>query len=391
MKSVQGGKKPKIDYSLEEFNFKSLNSLSLNNSIAFEWRKAKSIRVKGYIIYRGSIDAKKMNAIAIIRDRYITSFVDTKLKAKTTYLYKFTVLGENDIEAPHSPVKPFSTRDFLPSVSYINGISNLPTKAKIIWRPHKNSIVNSYDIYRKAPKDKGFTKITNIPFNLSSSFIDSKVQDNAEYSYFVVGRTYDGGNTKSSKIVKVKTKNTPIGISNLRSTKNLPRKIDLSWSYKSTDVSGYRIYVSDNLNKSFRFLSFSKNKSFSHKVGNGVGKYYKVTAIDKDELESSLKLSMTILGQSLPIPPTPVLEEYVLDINNHGISLRWTKHHRFKTFDVIRNNKRIDTIKENVFLDVNIVGGNIYRYEIIAIDKYAIRSKPSIKVEVRLPKTTKSK
>lgn len=389
MQSIQSSKKSKIDFSLAEFDMKSLNSLSLSNSIAFEWAKAKSIRAKGYIVYRGSIDAKKMKAISVIRDRYITSFVDTKLKPKTTYLYKFTVLGENGTEAPHSSVKAFSTRDALPSVSYISGISHLPTRAKIIWRPHKNPMVNSYDIYKKSPKGKGFKKISNVPFNLSSAYIDYKVKDNTEYIYFIVGRTYNNEKTKSSKRIKVKTKQTPIGITGLKASSNLPRKIDLSWNYKSTDISKYKIYSSNRADKPFKPLGFSKKKSFSHKVGNGTQVYYKVTAIDKDELESSLKLANPLLGRSLPIPIAPILEEYISDINNNVISLRWSKSNRSKTFDVIRNGKKITNVKENSFLDKNIMSGKTYTYEIIAIDKFSIKSKPSIKVKVILPKVSK--
>lgn len=389
--SIQSGKKAKIDYSLEEFNFKSLNSLSLSHSIAFEWQKSKSTKVKGYIVFRGSIDAKKMKPIAIIRDRYVTSFVDTKLKPKTTYLYKFTTLGRKDVESPHSGVKPFSTRDSLPSISYIEGVSNLPRRAKIIWRPHKNPIVNSYDVYKKSPKDKDFRKIANVAFNLSSSYIDTKVKDNTEYYYFIVPKTYGNGSAKSSKKVKIKTKQIPLEVSNIMASKKLPRKINLSWEYKSNDVSAYKIYVSNQLNKEFKFLSVTNKKSFSHKVGNGVRKYYKITAVDRDELESSFKLSKSILGKSLVIPATPVLEEYILDINNNGVSLRWSTNPRYKTFIVLRNDKKIATIKENSFLDKGIISGNTYKYKIIAMDKFSIQSKPSVQIEVRLPKSVKAK
>ena len=388
--ATKGGKKSKIDYSLSEFNFQSLQSLTSSNSIAFGWDVIKGTKVKGYVIYRSSLNDKNMRKIAIIRDRYISSFVDTKLQPNSTYLYRFSTLGINGTESPHSETKAFNTKDALLAIAYIEGISNLPRKAQLIWRPHQNQIVNSYNIYKKSnakgDKNKGFFKVANVPFNLSSAFMESNLRDNTTYKYYIKGLTYNGSETKASKIVSITTKKLPKNAFDVTASKKLPRKINITWESANKKASGFKVYASNKSNGKFKFLAYTPKKKFSHKLGNGVKVFYKISTIGKDGLESNIRASQTVMGSSLSIPKTPKFEEYLFDIQHKMISLRWNKSKRAAKFIIIKNNRKISNTKETSYLDKQeMVANNVHKYQIIAVDEFGIQSKPSLFVEVRVP------
>jgi len=390
---MQESLKGKIDKNIQSFNTTKLQHLSTIDSIAFEWQPNRNINTLGYVIYRNISNpnkpkSKKMKKIANLKDKYISHFVDTKLKPDTTYIYSFSILGKNGMESYPSMDMPFSTKRRLDSVSFISGISNLPHKAKIIWRPHSREIVNSYNIYKKKSNETKFIKISNVKYNLSAEFIDINLPSNSKNFYFIKGLTYSGVETKSSKAVEVITKKIPKGIIRVSASKNLPKKINISWEYEKLDVSKFNIYTSSSYNSKFNLIASTKNKTYSHIVKSGVSVFYKISAIDKDNLEGNINEVSAVIGSSLNKPNPPSIETVYL--KNNKVYLKWVSDNRATSYIVLRDNKKIaNHIKDTFFVDIDIKYGVIYEYKVISIDKYNISSLPSPIRKIKSPRLSK--
>ncbi|MDD2949544.1 MAG: hypothetical protein PHU29_02025, partial [Sulfuricurvum sp.] len=117
--------------------------------------------------------------------------------------------------------------------------------------------------------------------------------------------------------------------------------------------------------------------------------FYKVTAVDKDGLESPLSPVAT-QGSTLSKPQTPIA--YEGKIINKAVELQWTNNDpRTVSYTVVKTTKTswisresidINNITEPRFHDGDIKPDTTYLYEIMSVDKDGIRSLPTQAIEL---------
>ena len=279
------------------------------------------------------------------------------------------------------------------SVSFIEAISHLPRRAKIIWRPHPNPRVNEYIIQRSEPDNPEWKTVAVIKGRLNAEYIDKDLKDNHLYFYRIKVKTYDGIESRPSKVVKAFTKPLPKMVEGLKATTNLPKKIVLTWKKNpEPDIDHYNIYRSSFSKLFFMLHAKTKYNRYTDMIGkDGVTKFYKVTAVDKDGLES-FKQDIPVMGSTLPKPEAPVIVSS--DVKNGSVVIKWfSKDDRVKSFIVVKkensgslNEKeyKYTNIKSNFFIDKSVMPGIRYVYQVYGVDKYGIVSKPSEKIEIKI-------
>ncbi len=371
-------------------------------AIAFEWKSIKDPRVKGIYIYKKNPDTKetknKLEYYKTIENRFTTHYVDMDVVPDTKYSYAFKTFSK-EAEGVQSRVIVLNSLPVLESVSWIYSITDMPRSAKIIWRPHSNQKVKSYIIERKTLEDEKWEELAVVDGRLNAEYIDLNLKDNFVYNYRIRVQTYDDIISSPSKIVKVITKALPKGISKITTTKNLPKKIKISWE-KSTakDFGLYYLYRSESVDGSYDLIAKLYNNKFEDKIDeDGKSYFYRVSVVDKDGLESKHK-KLSVQGMTLPKPETP----NVVKANEVGgnIELTWSSSDsRIKTFTVTRTHKKswIDQVSEdfegvkgNRFVNRNILPDSEYTYIIYGIDKYGIKSEPSIEVKIKTKESNKT-
>ncbi len=369
-----------IDHNMPQV--KNLKSLSGITQIGLEWKPIYDEQIKGYYIYRGQEGKGQLQRIATIEDRYASHYLDEKLKPQTVYKYKMSALSSNGKESVPSNAISVSTKPLPEPVPFVQAITDLPNRIKIIWRPHPFVGVVSYVIQRKKPTDKKWSNHEEVEGRLSAEYIDSDLSDNKAYQYRVLAKTESGVLSKPSKAVGAVTKQLPKPVTNVRASKNEPKKIVLTWNPSaSQDIAYYKIYSSPTPYLLFSYLARTKDTKFEDLVDvNGRKKYYKITAVDIDELES-LKQDEPISGQTLPAPNAPVVisASYQAD----GVHIRWNASNDvdvqgYEISKEVNGNKEvIGNIKGESFVDSNLMPNEKYRYRVYAVDKYGLRSKSS--------------
>lgn len=397
--SLTTPKKPKIDESLEVVDSSSIRTIADINAIGFEWRKVDDPRVIGYHFYRANMqkDGTKLKLIDTIDNRYTTHYVDEDLEPNTKYIYKISSATKSDVESRTTDDYVVSTLPTLEGVSFIQAISNLPRQIKIIWRPHSNERVEEYKIERSSPQTSEWEKLATIEGRLQAEYIDLDLDDNVVYNYRVTAQTFDDIDSLPSTIVKAQTKPLPEGILSLEATRTLPRKIALTWKPSQTaDVISYNIYKSSSATSSFSKIKTVNAQTLQFEdFINEDGKvyFYKISSIDKDNLESDLNIN-SIMGSTLGKPNKPIMT--LAQIQGEKAILNWQAgDRRTASYNVYKTVKegffesktiKFEGIKALRFEDKDIVRGVEYSYSIQAVDKSGLVSEKTNKTELVLPK-----
>jgi len=386
-------KEPTIDSTLPVVELTEHGIALDSNAIAFEWKAIKDQRVKGIFVYKTLLKESQIGKeyYDTIKSRFITHYVDSNVLPDTKYSYYFKTFSD-DAESIKSDIKVINSLPVLESVSWIHSIQNMPRTAKIIWRPHTNEKVKTYLIERKTLENDKWEVIKKVTKRLSAEYIDTDLKDKHVYKYRIRVLTYDGITSTPSQIVKVVTKALPKEINTITATRDLPKKIKLTWDKtQAKDFSHYNLYRSSSVDSSYEVIAKLKNNSFVDKCNEDAKQYfYRVSVVDKDGLESLYK-KKSIQGLTLSKPNAPALVEvkYVDD----KVSILWSKvDSRTKSYVLSKRTKKgwfdeiieeFDGIKAQKFIDDKVKPNGIYYYKVYAVDKNGIKSEPSIEIEFK--------
>jgi len=384
--------KPVIDATLPIVKLTPNGAIADTNAIAFEWKSILDPRVKGFYIYKSN--SAKKSAITYydtIDNRFVTHYVDTKIKPDTRYKYFFKTFSAK-AESKRSAIKVINSLPVLESVSWIASIKNMPRSAKIIWRPHTNQKVKEYIIERNTLQDSSWEKIATIKGRLNAEYIDTGLKNGYVYKYRIRVLTYDNILSTPSKIVSVITKALPKEVTQIEASRDLAKKIKITWkSNQPKDFGHYNVYRSEKSDGDYVLIAKTNKNYFIDKIKADAKQYfYRVSAVDKDNLESKYdKLSIQGLTLSKPNPPSLVEANFI----NNRMQLEWTKvDPRTKSYIVVKRFKdgffkekikKINHIRFNKFIDSNVKPNTVYYYQVIAVDKNGIESKPSIEIEYK--------
>jgi len=393
---------PIVDESLPIVELTTNGTKSDINAIALEWKAISDPRVKGIYVYKGSLGEKDSQEVLYydtVKSRFTTHYLDTKVKPETEYTYQFKVFSE-EAEGKSSSAAIISTLPMMESVTWIHAVQDMPRSAKIIWRPHANEKVNAYKIQRRTLEAKEWTDVTIVQGRLRAEYIDYDLKDKFTYIYRIRSLTYDNLTSKPSKEVKIVTKPLPKSIENIVATKKLPKKIEIKWDASTTpDFKNYRVYRSTNIDGSYEMISEPTENVYIDNIDEDAKKYfYKVSAVDKDGLESKHD-EESAQGSTLSKPNAPDLVEAKL--LKEKVIISWAKgDDRIKTYTVVKRYKKslfdesiedYEDIKNLEFIDSEISPAMTYYYRVFAVDEFGIKSEASIEVELKTDKILDTK
>lgn len=371
-------------------------------AIAFEWKSLKDPRVKGIYVYKATTNKDgvqgELERYTTIKNRFKTHYMDDDIVPNRDYSYAFKTFSKN-AEGKSSAVINVKSLPVLNSVSWIYAETNMPRTAKIIWRPHTDRSVESYILERKTLEDDKWEKLVTIDGRLNAEYIDSELKDNYVYQYRIRVKTYAGIISAPSKIVKVITKALPTSVENIKASVNLPKAIKVTWeATKVKDFSHYNVYRAESVDGSYELVATLYNPVFNDNKIEEDGKsyFYQVSVVDKDGLESEHK-KLSIQGISLPKPTAPAVVN--VDVSGHTAEIVWSKvDPRTASYTVVKKSKKgwfdekveeFTDIKRKEFVDSNLNDGMSYSYVIYAVDKYGLKSKPSIEVKFETKESDK--
>ncbi|WP_314068277.1 hypothetical protein [Campylobacter showae] len=365
----------------------SLKTISDMTEVGFEWTPTPTSNVAGYYLYRSNPNENngKMKVVADIKDRFASHYVDANLAPETTYSYEMRTYNESKQISGPGMIVSTTTKPLMDSVPFVRALTNLPERVKLIWRPHPDLRVASYVVEKADINKENWRQIAEVKGRLNAEYIDDDVKSGRSYKYRVFVKTTSGTISKPSEIVDSTTKQLPSEVVNAQATQNVPKKIILTWdSVASDDFGYYKIYSASSKYMPYTYLVKTTSNSYEDLINeNGATRYYKITIVDKDGLESK-KPSEPIIGMTLGAIDAPVVSSIVAD--STAVKLTWNASDKARSFTVIRDGggseQKFTNITGNEFVDNSVAYGLKYSYKVIAVDEYGISSDASQKAEI---------
>ncbi len=381
----------KLDRGLP--TIKELKAKTDMSKVALEWQPIKDKRIAGYRVFRGD-NKNGFKLIATIKDRFQSHYVDTDLYQSINYTYKVSSYTNDGRVSMVSTAKVAKTGKQLASPILLEASKNYPDRIKLIWKVHPDRVTNSYIVEKRDLDKNRWRRIATLKDRLTVEYIDKNVKPAQEYSYRIRAKSYDNVTSNPSNIVKGFSKKLPNVTTWTKATDNLPRMINLIWrsANKPKEVDHYNIYSSSLENSMFTFLKSTKETKFTDRFNSdGNIRYYKITTIDHDGLESPRSETVATLGATIGASRGPKIERGVVQENS--IYLEWRdldgKARKYtvvkKYWDGWRAKKiKITDFKKTKFTDTKVKAGTKYTYYIISVDKHGIESTPSKEVVLSL-------
>ena len=364
------------------------------NSVAFEWKPTLDPNVEGYYIYRGQVntDDGTPSRIAKIDSRYVSHYVDDRLKSGVEYMYQFATYNKKNEPSDRSEII-YAKTNIVEPVTFVNAISNYPRQVKVIWRPHSSQKIKYYIVERNDATSTKWENIGRVENRLMAEYLDTGLEDNRIYRYRVKAVTFDGIESAPSDISEATTKELPPTITGLKATTDLPKKIKLTWdSVFVKDFIHFKIYRSFLQIGPYLNIGTADGVVFEDEVkDDGKVYFYKVVAVDKDLLESP-RQDNGVMGSTLGKPKKPYIKSAFIE--GTTVVLSWEagddraiEYTLYKsTGGFFEKPTIIEGIKENSFTDNDVLPGQKYLYWISAKDINGIHSDSTEKIELLLSK-----
>ncbi len=200
-----GGIKGLMTYStdLSLHGIGEVRTLATMNSVGFEWEKIHNRKIHGINVYRGNAkgDKQSFKRIGTVGNRYATHFVDTHVKAGTSYSYTFTTFALGK-ESRRSRTLHVKTAPAFTAVSFLKAYKVAPAVVKLLWKPHSNLSVNAYIVQRSVNGDE-WKFISYVEGRLMAEYIDTFVRTGKSYRYRIIAQSYDKIQAKPSQVTQL--------------------------------------------------------------------------------------------------------------------------------------------------------------------------------------------
>ena len=260
-----------------------------------------------------------------------------------------------------------------------SGLSVSNTIASLTLKWNAVTDATGYEIYR-AGTDGKYSKITTVT---STSYVDTNVKNNTQYSYKIKAYNAAGASAFSTA---VSLKKTQISVSKLKADAN-GSKVQLSWTGGVTGAEGYVIYRRTE-GGSYAEIGRTSGNTYSDTISAGIKYYYAVAVYSGSRTEDKCpEVGVMYLAEPAVTGASNITS---------GVQVKWSKVTGATGYIVYHKGAgkgwaRIADIKDGStvnYTDTTAASGTTYTYTVRAYNKDTMSDWNSTKSLMRISDTT---
>ncbi len=255
------------------------------------------------------------------------------------------------------------TEDKCPEVGVMylvapSGLSVSNTIASLTLKWNAVTDATGYEIYR-AGTDGKYSKITTVT---STSYVDTNVKNNTQYSYRI--KAYNAAGASAFSTV-ASLKKTQISVSKLKADAN-GSKVQLSWTGGVTGAEGYVIYRRTEESKSYTEIGRTSGNTYSDTISAGIKYYYAVAVYSGSRTEDKCP-EVGVMYLAAPSAPSGLTVSNTIA----SLTLKWNAVTDATGYEIYRAGtdgkySKITTVTSTSYVDTNVKNNTQYSYRIKA-------------------------
>lgn len=378
------------------------------HQIALSWDIRPDILAYNVYRRRGNAAEVQINKKPIVvvdaqnGKRPSTQFTDSDstLREGETYYYRIAALDPFVNPGEMSQAAWLTIKDMDPPAGATALQGRVDKKGvRLSWSPSSSRDCIGYRLFRGTAMDKPFQPILpRLLATADTTFLDETATEGTSYYYYIQAEDLAGNSVHTSPIQVLHPDLTPPGLpTGLTVQTDTMGHVNLNWrANQEPDLKGYFVYRGlQNKSDNYAQLQLNplKGTAFRDTLprNNQNVFYYRVTAVDKNDNESTPALLTVRLPDRQP-PMAPMLTTSVATTDS--VRLVWTpsSSEDVRSYQILRQNEAdkqpnfqvIGRSTRPSFTDRQLKGGT-YSYAVLAIDSAGNQSKQSLPKVVEVP------
>ena len=326
-----------------QISVSNLKADATGNKVQLSWTGGVT-GAEGYVIYRRTEESKSYTEIGRTAGNTYSDTISAGIK----YYYAVAVYSGSRTEGKCPEV----------GVMYLvapSGLSVSNTIASLTLKWNAVTDATGYEIYR-AGTDGKYSKITTVT---STSYVDTNVKNNTQYSYKIKAYNAAGASAFSTA---ASLKKTQISVSNLKADAT-GNKVQLSWTGGVTGAEGYVIYRRTEESKSYTEIGRTAGNTYSDTISAGIKYYYAVAVYSGSRTEDKCQ-EVGVMYLAAPSG---------LSVSNTiaSLTLKWNAVKGATEYEIYRAGtdgkySKITTVTSTSYVDTNVKNNTQYSYKIKA-------------------------
>jgi fibronectin type 3 domain-containing protein len=369
--------------------------------IPLSWDPIGTAAASGYVIERSLSATGPFERMAVITDRFETSYTDTGFdlaRRKTlapglgdgaSYYYRVRAYdASGHISDAASEVASATTAAVPAAPEALHAYSQLPRKIALAWQPVDDPTVAGYVVLRSPSATGTFEKIARLDGRFATAYVDPSLGDLRVFYYRVAALNAAGAQGAATEPVRAVTKADPLAPAGLEvASQSLGRNV-LRWTPNvERDVSGYRVLrrrASSTKPEVVATVPPNQTTLEDTQVGADEVVRYGLVALDADGLESAESDPLEVVSKGYVLRAEP---------KEHAIELFWQRSPD-DGFEVARiersgmlGSSEIARESGDHYVDSDVSPGRKYRYVVVLMRSDGSSAPPSAPLEVEAPES----